>query len=166
MNIPAALGNALGVAIALLALGTPALCACAQAGGPNVIILLRLAGESRTLLQLQSCLTSRLSKMPDREIAVTPTDGVRFVVDIIATKRAMETVFASLVVAETFPLEQFRPRIKEGEDGDALLSSIRFYTLLRLHEFLLSKSPQALCTRIAAEMGDKVLSKEYTERND
>jgi len=91
---------------------------------------------------------------------------VRFVVDIIATKRAMETVFASLVVAETFPLEQFRPRIKEGEDGDALLSSIRFYTLLRLHEFLLSKSPQALCTRIAAEMGDKVLSKEYTERND
>ena len=166
MNIPAALGNALGVAIALLALGTPALCACAQAGGPNVIILLRLAGESRTLLQLQSCLTSRLSKMPDREIAVTPTDGVRFVVDIIATKRAMEAVFASLVVAETFPLEQFRPRIKEGEDGDALLSSIRFYTLLRLHEFLLSKSPQALCTRIAAEMGDKVLSKEYTERND
>ena len=166
MNIPAALGNALGVAIALLALGTPALCACAQAGGPNVIILIRLAGESRTLLQLQSCLTSRLSKMPDREIAVTPTDGVRFVVDIIATKRAMETVFASLVVAETFPLEQFRPRIKEGEDGDALLSSIRFYTLLRLHEFLLSKSPQALCTRIAAEMGDKVLSKEYTERND
>ena len=166
MNIPAALGNALGVAIALLALGTPALCACAQAGGPNVIILLRLAGESRTLLQLQSCLTSRLSKMPDREIAVTPTDGVRFVVDIIATKRAMETVFASLVVAETFPLEQFRPRIKEGEDGDALLSSIRFYTLLRLHEFLLSKSPQALCARIAAEMGDKVLSKEYTERND
>ena len=166
MNIPAALGNTLGVAIALLAPGTPALCACAQAGGPNVIILLRLAGESRTLLQLQSCLTSRLSKMPDREIAVTPTDGVRFVVDIIATKRAMETVFASLVVAETFPLEQFRPRIKEGEDGDALLSSIRFYTLLRLHEFLLTKSPQALCTRIAAEMGDKVLSKEYTERND
>ena len=166
MNIPAALGNALGVAIALLALGTPALCACAQAGGPNVIILLRLAGDSSTLPQLQSCLTSRLSKMPDTEIAVTPTDGVRFVVDIIATKRAMEAVFASLVVAETFPLERFRPRIKEGEDGDALLSSIRFYTLLRLHEFLLSKSPQALCTRIAAEMGDKVLSKEYTERND
>ena len=131
-----------------------------------MIILLRLAGESRTLLQLRSCLTSRLSKMPDREIAVTPTDGVRFVVDIIATKHAVEAVFASLVIAETFPLEQFRPRIKDGEDGDALLSSIRFYTLLRLHEFLLSKSPQALCTRIAAEMGDKVLSKEYTERND
>jgi hypothetical protein len=166
MNIPAAFGNALGVAIALPALGTPALCTCAQAGGPNVIILLRLAGDSRTLLQLQSCLTSRLSKMPDTEIAVTPTDGVRFVVDIIATKRAMEAVFASLVVAETFPLEQFRPRINEGDEGDALLSSKRFYTLLRLHEFLLSKSPQALCARIAAEMGDKVLSKEYTERND
>ena len=142
MNIPAALGNALGVAIALLVLGIAAPCACAQAAGPNVIILLRLAGDSGILPQLQSCLTSRLSKMPDTEIAATPTDGVRFVVDIIATKHAVEAVFASLVIAETFPLEQFRPRIKEGEDGDALLSSIRFYTLLRLHEFLLSRSPK------------------------
>ncbi|MGC2199353.1 MAG: hypothetical protein WA633_04275 [Stellaceae bacterium] len=104
--------------------------------------------------------------MPDTEIATAPTDGVRFIVDIIATKRAIEDVSASLVVAETFPLDQFRPRIKEGEDGDALLTSIRYYTLLRLHEVVLSRSQQALCTRIASEIGDKVLSEEYTERND
>jgi hypothetical protein len=104
--------------------------------------------------------------MPDTELATVPIDGVRFVVDIIAAKHAVEALFASLVVAETFPLEQFRPRIKEGEDGNALLTGIRYYTLLRLHEFLLSRSPQGLCAKIAAEIGDKVLAAEYTERND
>jgi len=104
--------------------------------------------------------------MPDTKIASAPTDGVRFVVDVITTKRYVDDVFASLVVAETFPLEQFRPRIKEDESGDALLTSVRFYTLLRLHEFLLGRSPQALCAKIAAEIGDKVLSEEYTDRND
>ena len=133
---------------------------------PNVVILLRLAGDSGTLSQLRSCLTSRLSTLPDTEVVAAQTDGVRFVVDLIATKHTVEVLFASLVVAETFPLEQFRPRIKEGEDGNALLTSIGYYTLLRLHEFLLSRSPQALCARIAAEIGDKVLSEEYTERND
>jgi len=104
--------------------------------------------------------------MPDTEVAAAPTDGVRFIVDIIATKRAVEDVFASLIVAETFPLEQFHPRIKEGEDGDALLTSIHYYTLLKLHELVLGRSQQALCARIAADIGDKVLSEEYTERND
>jgi len=104
--------------------------------------------------------------MPDTAIAAAPADGVRFVVDIITTKRAVEDVSASLVVAETFPLEQFRPRIKEGEDGDALLISIRYYTLLRLHELVPGRSLQTLCARIAAEIGAKVLSEEYTERND
>jgi hypothetical protein len=70
------------------------------------------------------------------------------------------------VVAETFPTEQYRLWIKEGEDSDALLTSIRSYTLLRLHELVPGRSRQALCTSIAAEIGDKVLSKEYTERND
>jgi hypothetical protein len=167
MNISAVNGYVVGVAIALLAFGTLPSRASAQAtAGSNVIILLRLAGDSGALPYLRSCLTSRLSKMPDTEIATAPTDGVRFIVDIIATKRAVEDVLASLVVVETFPLEQFRPRLKEGEDGDALLTSIRYYTLLRLHEFVLSRSQQALCARVAAEIGDKVLSGEYTERND
>jgi len=131
--------------------------ACSQAEGSKVVILLRLAGDNGTLPPLRSCLTSRLSTMPDTEVAVAPTDGDRFVV---------EAVFASLVVAETFPLEQFRPRFKEGEDGNALLTSVRYYTLLRLHEFLFGRSPQALCARIATDITDRVLSEEYTERND
>jgi hypothetical protein len=165
MNIPAAIGSLFGVAIALMALVLLPPCAYAQAtAGSNVIILLRFAGDSGTTPKLRSCLTSRLSKMPDTEVVAAPTDGVRFVVDIIAKKRAIEDVSASLVVAETFPLEQFRPRIKEGEDGDALLTSIRYFTLLRIHEFLLGRSPQALCAKIAAEIGNKVLSEEYTAR--
>jgi len=104
--------------------------------------------------------------MPDTEVAAAPTDGVRFVVDIIAAKHGGERVFASLVVAETFPLEQYLPSFREGEDRDTILTGMQYYTLLRLHEFLLSRSPQALCAKIAEEIGDKVLSEEYIERND
>jgi hypothetical protein len=53
-----------------------------------------------------------------------------------------------------------------GEDADALLNSVRYYTLLRLHELVPARSYEALCLSIAADIGDKVLSKEYTERND
>lgn len=167
MSIPKINGYVVGVAIALLTSGaSPSRAPAQTTAGSNVIILLRLAGDSGAIPYFRSCLISRLAKMPDTEIATAPTDGVRFIVDIIATKRAIEDVSASLVVAETFPLDQFRPRIKEGEDGDALLTSIRYYTLLRLHEVVLSRSQQALCTRIASEIGDKVLSEEYTERND
>ena len=167
MNVSTVRGYVVAIASAFLALGAFPSGASAQAtAGSNVIILLRIAGDSGALPYLQSCLTSRLSKMPDTEVAAAPTNGVRFIVDIIATKRAVEDVFASLIVAETFPLEQFHPRIKEGEDGDALLTSIRYYTLLKLHELVLGRSQQALCARIAADIGDKVLSEEYTERND
>ena len=131
-----------------------------------MILLLRLAGDSGAVPQIRSCLATKLSKMPDVEVATGPVDGVRFIVDVVAAKNAGDNVSASLVVAETFPMEQFRPRIKEGEDAEALLSSLRYYTLLRLHELVPSRSHQALCTRIAAEIGDKVLSEEYTERND
>jgi len=166
MNVSTVRGYVVAVAIAFLALGAFPSRASAQAtAGSNIIILLRIA-DSGALPYLQSCLTSRLSKMPDTEVAAAPTDGVRFIVDIIATKRAVEDVFASLIVAETFPLEQFQPRIKEGEDGDALLTSIHYYTLLKLHELVLGRSQQALCARIAADIDDKVLSEEYTERND
>jgi hypothetical protein len=56
--------------------------------------------------------------------------------------------------------------LKEGEDADALLNSVRYYTLLRLHELVPARSYETLCLSIAADIGDKVLSKEYTERND
>ena len=130
--------------------------------GPNVTILLQLAGDSEALSRIGSCLASKLSQMPDVEIAAGPNDGVRLIVDIVAAK----DLFASLVVAETFPVEQYRLRVREGEDSDALLAGIRTYTLLRLHELVPDRSREALCATIAAEIGDKVLSKEYTERND
>jgi hypothetical protein len=150
-------------AAALLALLILTPCASAQSTtGSHVTILLQLAGDGEALAQVGSCLASKLSSMPDVEIATAPTDGVRFIVDIIAAK----DFFASLVVAETFPTEQYRLRIKDGEDSDALLTGIRSYTLLRLHELVPGRSRQALCASIATEIGDKVLSKEYTERND
>jgi hypothetical protein len=155
--------NFIGVALALLGLATSTPSASAQGTtGPKVIILLQLSGDDEMLAQIGSCLASKLSRMPDVEIATAPTDGVRFIVDIIAAKDS----FASLVVAETFPTEQYRPRIKEGEDSDAMLARIRSYALLRLHEIVPGRSRQALCAAIATEIGDKVLSKEYTERND
>ena len=151
------------VAAALLTFGTLTPYASAQGTtGPNVIILLQLAGDSEALSHIGSCLATKLSQMPDVEIAAGPNDGVRFIVDIVAAK----DLFAGLVVAETFPVEQYRLRIREGEDGDALLAGVRTYTLLRLHELVPGRSREALCATIAAEIGDKVLSKEYTERND
>ena len=104
--------------------------------------------------------------MPDVEIRTAATVGIRFVVDIVTAKQAVEDVSASLVIVETFPMEQFRPRFLKGEDSDALLASIGYYTLLRLHEIVFGRSEQSLCARVAAEIGDKVLSKEYTQRND
>jgi hypothetical protein len=152
-----------GAAAALLTLGTLTPGAYAQGTtGPNVTILLQLAGDSQALSRIGSCLSSRLSRMPDVEIATGPSADVRFIVDIVAAKDR----FASLVVAETFPAEQYSLRLKEGEDSDALLVGIRSYTLLRLHELVPGRSGQALCATIAGEIGDKVLSREYTERND
>src|SRR5215469_17200589 len=88
-----------GAAAALLALGALAPCVFAQGTtGPNVIILLQLAGDSEALAQVGSCLADKLSRMPDVEIATGPSDGVRFIVDVVAAKE----LFASLVVAETF----------------------------------------------------------------
>ena len=151
------------VAAALLTLGILAPCASAQGTtGPNVMILLQLSGDSDALSRIGSCLAAKLSRMPDVEIAPGPSEDVRFIVNIIAAKELV----ASLVVAETFPVEQYRVRIREGEDSDALLAGIRSYTVLRLHELVPGRSRQALCASIAAEIGGKVLSKEYTERND
>jgi hypothetical protein len=156
-----------GVCIALLMFGDFRTCASAQGStSRNVVVLLRLAGDVEADPQIQSCLTARLSRMPDIEIGTPSTAGVRFAIDIVTEKEAATNISASLVVVETFPMEEFRPRIKEGEDRDALLNSMRFYTLLRLHELVPGRSYQALCASIAAEIGNKVLSKEYTDRND
>src|SRR6266404_7160005 len=132
----------------------------------DVIIQLRVAGDIEALRPIRSCLAEKLSRMPDVKVATISTDGTRFVVDVVATKNAAKKISASVVVTEIFPMEQFRPRIKEGEDAQALLTSIQYYTLLRLHEVVPDRSHETLCLRVAADIGDKVLSKEYTERND
>jgi hypothetical protein len=154
------------VVAALSALGSITSYASAQGtNGTDVIIQLRLAGDVEAVSPIRSCLADKLSQMPDVKVATVPTDGVRFIFDIVAAKNANKKS-ASLVVAEIFPAEQFRPRIKEGEDADALLASIQYYTLLRLHEVVPARSYENLCLSIAADLGDKVLSKEYTERDD
>jgi hypothetical protein len=154
-------------AISLLMLASVTLPASGQSvPGANIVILLRLAGDGRALPQLGSCLNSKLLKMPDVEIATVPTDGVRFIVDIIAGRGLDDGMSASLVVAETFPIEEFRPRLKAGEDAEALLATIRYYTLLRLHEVVPGRTAQSVCTKIATEITDKLLTDEYTERDD
>jgi hypothetical protein len=134
--------------------------------GPNVIIRLRLAGDREAILPLRSCLAESLSNMPDVKVVMTPADGVRFIVDLLTARRTKDTASASVVVTETFPMEQFRPQMKAGEKTEALLTSIRYYTLLRLHELISDRSYDNLCSAIAGDISDKVLSKEYTERND
>jgi hypothetical protein len=104
--------------------------------------------------------------MPDVKVTTASSEGARFVVDIVAGKNATRKISASLVVAEIFPMEEFWPRMKEGEDAEALLTSIRYYTLLRLHEVVPARSYEGLCQSIVADFSNEVLSKEYTERND
>jgi hypothetical protein len=156
-----------GVIAAFLAFGS--FTSGAHAEGTDrtdVIIQLRETGDIEALSPIRSCLADKLSQMPDVKVATVPTDGVRFVVDIVAAKNDNKKISASLVVAEIFPLEEFRPRMKEGEDADALLARIEYYTLLRLHEVVRARSYETLCMSIAADIGDKVLSREYTERDD
>jgi hypothetical protein len=155
------------VVSALLPFGFVTFCASAKAtNSTDVIIQLRVAGYVATLRPIRACLAKKLSQMPDIKVATASTDGTRFVVDIVAAKNANQKMSASVVVAEIFPIEQFKPRIKEGEDAAALLTSIQYYTLLRLHEMVPARSNETLCLSLAANIGDKVLSKEYTERND
>ena len=154
-------------AIALATIVTVMPPASAQGtSGADVVIRLRLAGDRATLPPIRSCLVDKLSQMPDVKVATAPTVGARFIVDIVAAKAAGENISAGLVVAQTFPTEEFRPRIKEGEDASALLNTIRYFTLLRLHELLPAQTSDALCARIADDISDKVLATEYTERDD
>ena len=160
-------GYVAAVVAALWAFGL--LTSYASANGTNttdVIIQLRVAGDIEALRPIRSCLAEKLSQMPDVKVAAAATEGMRFIVDIVAAKNATKKLSASLVVAEIFPMEQFRPRFKEGEDAEALLTSIQYYTLLRLHEVVPARSYETLCLSIASDLGDKVLSKEYAERDD
>ena len=160
-------GYITAVVASLAASGLLAFYASAKAtNSADVIIQLRVAGDIEALRPVRSCLAEKLSQMPDVKVTTVSTDGARFVVDIVAAKNANKNISASVVVAEIFPIEQFKPRIKEGEDGEALLTSIQYYTLLRLHEVVPARSHETLCLSVAAEIGDKVLLKEYTERND
>ena len=152
------------IAAAFLALG--GLPALGAGGADDLLIRLRLSGESGALAPLRACLVDKLSQKPDVKVATLPTDGARFVIDIVASRDTGEAVSASLVVVQTFPMDTFRPRIKEGEDATALLKSIQFYTLLRLHEVIPAQANEALCTRIVADISEKVLAQEYTERSD
>jgi hypothetical protein len=156
------------VTAAILALGFFISDASAQGSqGADVIIRLRLSGETEALVPVRTCVAGKLSQMPDVKVANVSTEGgVRFVVDIVVSKYADDNILASLVVAETFPMEEFRPRIKEGEDADALLKKLHYYTLLRLHEAVSAGSYASLCLKITAYIDDKALSKEYTLRND
>jgi hypothetical protein len=108
-----------------------------------------------------SCLSNR-----DVKVATIPTDGARFIIDIVASRNTAEAVSASLVVVQTFPMETFRPRMKEGEDATALLKGVQYYTLLRLHEVISAQGNDPLCVRIVTDLHDKVLTQEYTERAD
>jgi hypothetical protein len=151
-------------AAAFLALG--GLPALGAGGADDLIIRLRLSGESRALAPLRSCLVEKLSQQPDAKVVTVPTDGARFVIDIVASGQTVEAVSASLVVVQSFPMEMFRPRIKEGEDATALLKNIQFYTLLRLHEVIPAQANDSLCTQIVVDIREKVLTQEYTERAD
>jgi hypothetical protein len=164
-RMPRFSNRCLGTAAAVFLVlgGLPALGA---GGADDLIIRLRLSGESGALAPLRACLVDKLSQKPDVTVATVPTDGARFIIDIVATKDTGEAVSASLVVVQTFPMETFRPRIKEGEDATALLKNIQLYTLLRLHEVIPAQANDLLCTRIVADISEKVLTQEYTERSD
>src|SRR5215472_5993435 len=160
-------GFGLMAAMALLPLSRVTSCASAgETNSTNVIIELRLAGDIKAIPPIRSCVADRLSQMPDVKVTTASTKGARFVVDVVAAENATKEISASLVVAEIFPMEEFRPRIKKGEDAEALLTSIQYYTLLRLHEVVPARSYERVCQSIVADLGNEVLSTEYTERND
>ena len=160
-------GNITALVAALMATALLTFHTSAEAtNSTDVIIQLRVAGDLEARRPIRSCIAEKLSQMPDVKVANVSTDGARFVVDVVAAKNANKKISASVVVAEIFPMEQFQPRIKEGEDAEALLTSIQYYTLLRLHEVVPARSHETLCLSVAADIGDKVLSKEFTERSD
>ena len=97
MDMPAIRGYVAAVVAALLALGSFTSFASAQGTNrTDVIIQLRLAGDVEALPPIRSCLADKLSQMPDVKVATVPTDGVQFIVDIVASKNANGKISASL----------------------------------------------------------------------
>jgi len=95
-------------AMSLVALVTVWPPASAQAGGgADVIIRLRLVGDSATLPSIRSCLVDRLSQMPDVKVAIAPTAGARFIVDIVASKEPGEIFLRGLWWRRRFRLRNF-----------------------------------------------------------
>jgi len=155
------------LAAGLLVFGFLALPVSAQGiNGEDVVFRLRLAGDDTALTPMRSCLVGELKRMPDVKVETVPAKGVRFILDVDVAQSPNGKISASILVVQTFPMEEFRPRIKDGEDKNALLSTIRYYTLTRLHEIIPLRSPESLCRVITADIAEKVLSKEYTERDD
>jgi hypothetical protein len=107
---------------AILTLGFSSDASAQGSQGADVIVRLRLSGETEALVPVRTCVAGKLSQMPDVKVANVSTEGVRFIVDIVVSKYADDNILASPVVAETFPMEEFR-RIQEGEDADALLEN-------------------------------------------
>jgi hypothetical protein len=54
----------------------------------DVIIQLRQTGDGKALSPIGSCLADKLAQMPDVKVATAPTDGARFIVDIVAAENA------------------------------------------------------------------------------
>jgi hypothetical protein len=139
---------ATATALTLIALVAVASSVLAQAtSGAELVVRLRLSGDSAILPSIRSCLVDKLRQMPDVKVATARTAGTRFIVDIVAAKATGDNISAGLMVAQTFAMEGFRPRIKEGEDANALLNGIRYLTLLRLHELLPDQTNNAACAR-------------------
>ena len=71
----------LGIGMFLLMLGTSA--STQGMAGPNVVVVLRLAGDKAADPLIQSCLAAKLSQMPDIQIGTLSTAEIRFVIDIV-----------------------------------------------------------------------------------
>jgi hypothetical protein len=90
-------GYVAAVVAALLAFGLFTFHAYAEGtNGTDVNIQLRETGDIEALSPIRSCLADKLSEMPDVKVATVPTDGVRFVVDIVATKSVNEKYLRAL----------------------------------------------------------------------
>jgi len=97
-------GYITAVVPALLAFGCLTFNASAKATtSTDIIIQLRVTGDIEALRPIRSCLTEKLSQMPDVKVATASTVGTRFVVDVVAAKNADRQISASVVVAEIFP---------------------------------------------------------------
>jgi hypothetical protein len=60
-----------------------------ETNGTDVVVQLRLAGDIEAVPPIRSCLAKKLSQMPDVKVATASDAGARFIVDIVAAKKAI-----------------------------------------------------------------------------